>query len=61
MGIQYTLFTKYWKALSMEQTAEKAAKMGFNGVEMPVRAGFQVTPDSAPVLLPAAQKIFTQF
>ena len=60
MGIQYTLFTKYWKALSMEQTAEKAAKMGFNGVEMPVRAGFQVTPDSAPVLLPAAQKIFTQ-
>lgn len=60
MGIQYTLFTKYWKSFSLEQTAEKAANMGFNGVEMPVRAGFQVTPDSAPVLLPAAQKIFTQ-
>lgn len=60
MGIQYTLFTKHWKTLSLEQTAETAAKMGFNGVEIPVRAGFQVTPDSALGLLAEAQKIFTQ-
>jgi len=39
-----TVFTKPWKEDSIEQLADRVAGFGFQGLELPVRDGFQVTP-----------------
>ncbi len=43
-GVKFSVFTKPWKTLSLEQLVQKVAAMGFDGVEYPLRDGFQVTP-----------------
>ena len=39
-----TVFTKPWKMDSLEKLAERIAGFGFQGVELPVRDGYQVNP-----------------
>jgi sugar phosphate isomerase/epimerase len=56
--LSFTVFTKPWRDLSIEQIAKKVASLGLAGVELPVRPGFQVEPDNAAQDLPEAQKIF---
>jgi len=53
-----TVFTKPWKAPPLEALADQVASWGFHGVELPVRAGFQVEPQAALDALPRAQRIF---
>ena len=38
------VFTKPWKKDSIEQLADRIAGFGFQGVELPVRDGYQVNP-----------------
>ncbi len=45
-------FSKPFQALSPERTAEMVAAVGWDGVEMPVRARGQVEPERAPDDLP---------
>lgn len=58
-SIRYIAFTKHWKALPLPQMAAVLTKMGFEGVQLPVRPGFQVEPGKAGEALPEAQRILT--
>ena len=52
----YTVFSKPWKTESIAELGEKMAGMGYDGIELPVRPGFQVEPESVSKGLPAAAK-----
>lgn len=43
-GIKYSVFTKPWKDISLEELASYVARMGFDAVEYPLREGYQVQP-----------------
>jgi sugar phosphate isomerase/epimerase len=53
----FTVFTKPWNEPIL-QLARRIAAMGFDGVELPVRPGFAVTPENMVRELPIAAKIF---
>ena len=54
----WAVFTEPWKALSLHELASKVRSLGFDGIELPVRPGFQVAPDSVSEVLPEAVKTF---
>ncbi len=41
----WTVFTKPWREAGFGELARHVRKLGFDGVELPVRPGFQVSPD----------------
>ncbi len=55
-----TIFTKPWGTLTLEALADQVASWGFNGIELPVRPGFQVEAQSALEELPKAQRVFSE-
>jgi len=55
-SILFSVFTKPWKNLSLEQLADLVAGLGFDGVEFPVRPGYQVEPENVSDL-PRAAKV----
>ena len=53
--ITFTVFTKPWK-LSIPELAAHIASLGFDGIELPVRPGYPVSPDNVTTdLLPAVR------
>lgn len=58
MTNQLTVFTKPWPDKSLPELAQFVKNLGFDGIELPVRPGFQVTPDTASQGLPEAAQIF---
>ena len=58
MSISFTVFTKPWKTKSLPELARFVSNLGFDGVELPVRPGFQVEPENIARDLPAAARIF---
>ncbi len=55
-----TVFTKPWPEKGLSQLADFVAGLGFDGIELPVRPGFQVTPEKVASDLPGAAKIFRE-
>lgn len=55
-GVAFSVFTKAWKAVPLERLGELVRRMGFEGVELPVRPGFQVEPERADRDLPSAAR-----
>lgn len=53
-----TVFTKPWPELPVEQLADLVASLGFDGIELPIRPGFQVEPENMKDELPKAAAIF---
>ena len=51
-AIIYTVFTKPWPQLSAAELGEFIASLGFRGIELPVRPGFQVEPENVRADLP---------
>lgn len=51
-GISFSVFTKPWKTLSVDSLAEKVKTLGFDGIEFPIREGYQVQPDQVEKQLP---------
>lgn len=52
MSTKFSLFTKPWKTLSVWELCSFVKGMGFDGVEFPLREGFQLElprPLSCPV------------
>ena len=41
---KFIVFTKPWKTMGLEMLCEQVAQMGFDGVEYPLRDGYQVQP-----------------
>ena len=46
-GFRYSVFTKPWKDISSDRFCELVSGMGFDGIEFPLRDGYQVTPANA--------------
>jgi len=59
-GNLLTLFTKCWMDMPLEKLADFVASLGLDGAELPVRPGYQVTPESIAKELPRAAKVFKE-
>ena len=57
MKRRLTVFTKPWPDLPLAKLGELVAGLGFDGVELPVRERFQVTPENVRRELPEAARI----
>lgn len=56
--IEFTVFTKAWK-LPLPELARHVKQLGFDGVELPVRSGFQVEPQTVQRGLAEAVRILS--
>jgi len=54
--IELTVFTKPWTD-PIEVLAEKVAALGLDGIELPIRPGYQVQPDNVKQTLPKVAKV----
>lgn len=57
MSISFTVFTKPWKAPSVNELGAFVREMGFDGIELPVRPGYQVTPETVQTLAQVARQL----
>jgi sugar phosphate isomerase/epimerase len=57
-SIQYSVFTKPWKSPSVRELAQLVRELGFDGIEFPVRPGYQVEPENVVRDLPPAAREF---
>jgi sugar phosphate isomerase/epimerase len=57
-GVEFAVFTKPWPTEQVPALAKLVTEMGFGAAEIPVRLGFQVTPDNAAKALPELVKVF---
>lgn len=53
---RFSVFTKPWKTTPIPELGRKIRAFGFDGVELPVRPGFQVQPEAIARDLPEAQR-----
>lgn len=51
-AVKLSVFTKPWKSQSIAEIGEKLAGLGFDGIEFPLRDGYQVEPKRAEQQLP---------
>jgi sugar phosphate isomerase/epimerase len=58
---KFSVFTKFWRSHPLPELGKLVADLGFDGVELPVRPGFQVEPAGAERDLPAAARILADF
>lgn len=54
--MKYSIFTKPWKDISVDELCRKVAGWGFNGIEFPLRSGYQIEPQNAEKELPIFAK-----
>ncbi len=55
-AVMFTVFTKPWK-MPLPELGEFIHGLGFDGIELPVRKGYQVEPENVAAGLPEAAKI----
>jgi sugar phosphate isomerase/epimerase len=55
-----TVFTKPWQC-SLGELAEKLARLGVDGLELPIRPGYPVSPDNMAQTLPQAVELFASY
>ncbi len=55
--IRYSVFTKPWKTLDLARLGEFVSGLGFDGIELPVRPGYQVVPENVAALPEAAETL----
>ena len=58
--IEFTAFTKPWRDKPLSELAALMHEIGFDGIELPVRPGYQVTPETQAEGLPAAARILAE-
>lgn len=51
-NIELTVFTKPWKHLSINELGKLVSEFGFDGIEFPLREGYQIEPENAEKGLP---------
>lgn len=59
-GIQYSVFTKPWK-MPLAELGELVRGLGFDGIELPVRPGYQIEPENVERDLPKAARELAEF
>ncbi|GAG06562.1 unnamed protein product, partial [marine sediment metagenome] len=55
-AVKFSVFTKAWRDMPLARLGEYVRSLGFDGIELPVRAGFQVEPEGVERDLPEAAK-----
>ena len=55
--IAFSVFTKPWKTQSLPWLGKFVSDLGFDGIELPVRPGYQVEPDNVATLSEAARQL----
>lgn len=50
--VTYSVFTKPWKTQSIDELGRFVSSLGFDGIEFPLRKGYQVMPENAEKGLP---------
>ena len=55
--MKFNIFTKPWMDLSLSELASLVKELGFNGVELPIRQGYQVIPNNISSNLKIAKNI----
>lgn len=58
--VTFTVFNKPWK-LPLPELAQHVSALGFDGVEMPVRPGYPVTPENITQELPNAVSLLADY
>ncbi len=58
--IRYSVFTKPWQTQPIEWLGDMVAGLGFDGIELPVRPGYQVPPAEVAEGLPKAVRLLEQ-
>ncbi len=56
-NVQFTVFSKPWKEMSLPELGTHLKGLGFDGVELPIRPGFQVEPENIAEGLPEAARV----
>jgi sugar phosphate isomerase/epimerase len=56
VSVRLGVFTKPWK-MPLDELGAYIKKLGFDGIELPVRPGYQVTPESVNELPKAAKRL----
>jgi sugar phosphate isomerase/epimerase len=54
-SIRWSVFTKPWPDRSLPELGDFVRELGFTGIELPVRPGFPVTPETVETLPEAAR------
>jgi sugar phosphate isomerase/epimerase len=60
MSIQFSVFTKPWK-MPLPELGRFVRGLGFEGIELPVRPGYQVPPEEVTRGLPQAARVLADF
>lgn len=60
-NIQFSVFTKPWRHLSSFELGKSVKEWGFDGLEFPLREGYQVEPQDAAKGLPRLVKEMSDF
>ena len=55
--LQHTVFVKKWRGTPLSAVANDVRDLGFDGVELPVRDGFWVTPATVGTQLPEVTRV----
>lgn len=55
-NVSFSVFTKLWKSQSVDELGEYVSNAGFDGIEFPLRPGYQVEPQNAVKGLPELVK-----
>jgi sugar phosphate isomerase/epimerase len=58
--VTFSMFTKPW-TMPLPQLGALVKKLGFDGIELPVRPGFQVEPENVSRGLPEAARILADY
>lgn len=58
---QYSIFTKPWKNQSVDELGKFINSLGCDGIEFPLRTGYQVEPDNAVADLPKFTKKLDEY
>jgi len=58
--IFWSVFSKPWPDLPADQLGKKVSDFGFDGIELPVRDGFQVVPAEAERALPTFSTVLSE-
>jgi sugar phosphate isomerase/epimerase len=54
--VEFSVFTKPWKQQSVDEIGRHISSLGFDGIEFPLRPGYQVEPQNAEKDLPKLAK-----
>lgn len=61
MDVTFSVFTKPWQNLTVKELGERVNEYGFDGIEFPIRPGYQVEPENAEKGLPVLARQLAEY